>query len=370
MNILRNKKIDKVLLIPFLILLVIGIITFISTASGFLSSDETKFFSVIKSQLFFFFLISPIFFFVGYLIPYKIYKKKSLIIFVVSILIAFLVFVPGIGFEFNGANRWIHIFNFSLQPTELIKFSAIIIIAAFFSEKIKKGKWFEFKTTIIISAICGVTLLFQKDFGTLSIILFSILFIFLASRASLKKKILIIVLGIVAFFIILKAMPHMMDRFQTFLNPDKDILGTGYQLRQSKIAVGSGEFFGRGIGKSIQKFENYLPEKISDSIFSIFAEETGFIGSLFLLSLLFFIIFRIFLLAKRSQDLFAKFVLIGIVAGFCFQITLNIASSIGFFPLSGVPLPFFSKGGTNLILYMFEFGVIMNISKHVIKKID
>jgi cell division protein FtsW len=154
----------------------------------------------------------------------------------------------------------------------------------------------------------------------------------------------------------------MKERVLTFLEPSRDILGASYQLNQSLIAVGSGGVAGRGLGQSIQKF-NYLPEQISDSIFAVYAEELGFIGSLFLIMIYIFIIIRGIYIAKNVDDFFAKLLAIGIVSIFFIQTFINLASSIGLMPLTGVPLPLVSRGGTALVFLMFELGVLLNISK-------
>ena len=206
----------------------------------------------------------------------------------------------------------------------------------------------------------------QKDFGTLLIILSSSFLVFFVGGAKIRDIFLILLSGILIFFILIETRPYMKERVLTFIDPGREILGSGYQLNQSLIAVGSGKVFGRGIGQSIQKF-NYLPEQISDSIFPIYAEETGFVGSLFLIVIYVFIILRGIHISNYTSDEFGKFLSIGIISIFFFQIILNISSSIGIAPLTGVPLPFISKGGTSLVFMMFEFGILLNISKYKIK---
>jgi len=174
---------------------------------------------------------------------------------------------------------------------------------------------------------------------------------------------ILIVAGILTFLVLIQVRPYMKERVLTFIQPEREVLGSGYHLNQSLIAVGSGGLFGRGVGQSIQKF-NYLPEQISDSVFAVYAEELGFVGSIILLSLFFSIIMRGIFISKRVTDSFGKLLIIGIISTFFFQMALNISSSIGITPLTGIPLPLVSKGGTSLTFLMFELGVLLNISRH------
>ncbi len=361
-------KVDKTFLILTLVLVVVGMMIFLSASLGILPSNELKFFTIIKSQLLYVFVFGLLAFYIGSKINYRYYKKYSILIFIFSIICAFLVFVPGLGFYYNGAHRWIHIFSISVQPSELIKFTSVVLIA-FFCHKYKKN-FSNYKYGLLPFAgfvvIVAGTLLLQRDFGTLLIILTSSSLVFFVGGAKIRDMAILGLIGIFLFFILVEARPYMKERILTFINPSRELLGAGYQLNQSLIAVGSGQVFGRGVGQSIQKF-NYLPEQISDSIFPVFAEETGFIGSTLLLLLFIFIMMRGIYIAKYTTDEFGKLLAVGIIAIFFFQTILNIASSIGIAPLTGVPLPFISKGGTSLVILMFEFGILLNISKYRIR---
>ncbi|MEI6352593.1 MAG: FtsW/RodA/SpoVE family cell cycle protein [Candidatus Nomurabacteria bacterium] len=367
-TIIKNLKIDKIFLVSTLVLLLLGMVIFLSASLGILPSNELKFFAVIKSQLVYVFIFGILAIYIGSSINYKYYKKYSILLFIFSLLFSLLVFVPGLSFYYNGAHRWIHILSISIQPSELVKFTSVVLIA-FFCNKYKKYfndfKYGLLPFTGFIILVAGVLLL-QKDFGTLLIILFSSFLVFFIGEAKIRDIAIITLAGILVFFVLIEMRPYMKERILTFVDPSRELLGAGYQLNQSLIAVGAGEIFGRGIGQSIQKF-NYLPEQISDSIFPVYAEETGFVGSAILISIFIFIIIRGVHIAKYTTDEFGKLLAIGIVAIFTFQAILNIASSIGVAPLTGVPLPFISKGGTSLVFLMFEFGVLLNISKYKIK---
>lgn len=361
-------KVDKTFLTLASILIIVGMLIFLSASLGILPSNELKFFTIIKSQILYVFVFGLLAFYIGSKINYRYYKKYSVLIFIFSIIFAFLVFVPGLGFYYNGAHRWIHIFSISIQPSEIIKFTSVVLIA-FFCNKYK-NKFSNYKYGLLpfsgFVIIVAGTLLLQRDFGTLLIILTSSFLVFFVGGAKIKDMAILALVGILLFFILIEVRPYMKERILTFINPNRELLGAGYQLNQSLIAVGSGQVFGRGVGQSIQKF-NYLPEQISDSIFPVFAEETGFIGSILLLLLFTIIIMRGVYIAKYTTDEFGKLLAIGIVAIFFFQTVLNIASSIGIAPLTGVPLPFISKGGTSLVFLMFEFGILLNISKYRIR---
>ena len=217
---------------------------------------------------------------------------------------------------------------------------------------------------IIIIAALSAFLIFQPDIGTLGIIIvFSILIYFLADTP-LWHSILIILIGIVALVIIVKVAPYRANRILVFLNPDTDPMGMGYQTKQALITVGSGGVSGLGLGMSRQKF-GFLPQTISDSIFAIFAEETGFIGATILVLLFLFFIWRAFKIVRNSEDKFRKILAAGITFWISFQAFINIGSMIGLLPLTGVPLPFISYGGSHLITEFIGVGMLLNISKKI-----
>ena len=364
-KVIENLKIDKTLLFLILTLLVFGIVIFLSASLGILTNNELKFFVIINSQLLYVFVFGLLALYVGSRINYKYYKKYSIIIFIFSLILTLLVFVPYFNFYYNGAHRWIHIFGLSIQPSELLKFSSVNLVAFFCSKYYKKFSDIKIgllPISIFILIVSSVLLL-QPDFGTLLIILLPSLLVFFIGEAKWRDIIILSVSGILVFFLLITVRPYMKERVLTFLEPNREILGSGYQLNQSLIAIGSGQMFGRGIGQSIQKF-NYLPEQISDSIFSVYAEEMGFVGSIILILLFIFITIKGINIAKYSEDNYGKLLAIGLIGIFFFQTILNIYSAIGVAPLTGVPLPLISKGGTSLVFLMFQFGVLLNISKY------
>lgn len=358
-------KVDRVFLILIIILVVVGILIFLSAALGILPNNELKFFSIIKSQVFYVFIFGFLALFIGSKIDYKYYKKYSIILFILALLFTLTVFIPGLGFDYNGAHRWIDIFGLSFQPSETLKFTSVVLIAAYASKyskqfnKIKIGL-LPFLAFVIL---VGVILLLQPDFGTFLVVLTPAFAVYFIGGAKMRDVLILIITGVLAFIILIQARPYMKERVLTFIEPNRESLGAGYHLNQSLIAIGSGGMFGRGVGQSIQKF-NYLPEQISDSIFAVYAEELGFIGSVLFLTLFLIIIMRGIFISRRVNDSFGKLLTIGIISTFFFQMALNIGSAVGLTPLTGVPLPLISKGGTSLIFLMFELGVLLNISKY------
>ncbi len=358
-------KVDRVFLILIIISVVVGILIFLSAALGILPNNELKFFSIIKSQVFYVFIFGFLALFIGSKIDYKYYKKYSIILFILALLFTLTVFIPGLGFDYNGAHRWIDIFGLSFQPSETLKFTSVVLIAAYASKyskqfnKIKIGL-LPFLAFVIL---VGVILLLQPDFGTFLVVLTPAFAVYFIGGAKMRDVLILIITGVLAFIILIQARPYMKERVLTFIEPNRESLGAGYHLNQSLIAIGSGGMFGRGVGQSIQKF-NYLPEQISDSIFAVYAEELGFIGSVLFLTLFLIIIMRGIFISRRVNDSFGKLLTIGIISTFFFQMALNIGSAVGLTPLTGVPLPLISKGGTSLIFLMFELGVLLNISKY------
>lgn len=366
---IKKIKFDKTLFISIIILLILGTITFLSASLGKLSTDGSEFYPFVKNQLIILFFGGTIAFLLGLFLNYKIYKRFAIPLFILSLLFALTVFIPQLNFEHQGGVRWINLFGFSIQPSEFLKFTSVVFMAYLgfkknFNLNSKNKELFIF---IGFSAILGLILLVQKDFGTLFTILVPAFIVFMLSGSKLKHNVLIIGIGIIGFIALLFIRPYMQGRILTFLNPDRDLLGSSYQINQSLIAIGSGELTGRGLGQSIQKFSHYLPEQATDSIFAVYAEEMGFIGSLILLILLFFIIYRASFIAKNTPDTFGKLLILGIIAVFTIQTCLNLLSAMHWAPVSGVPLPLFSKGGTSLIITLFMFGVILNISKNRIR---
>jgi len=353
---------DFVLLGSIALLLFFGLI-FLSSASstlGFFKYQDT--YRFVKQQIIHGLLPGLLLFYVAIRINYQYYKKLAWLGLLGSFGLLLLVFITSLSADYS-AQSWIILGNISFQPTELVKLFLIIFLAAWFEKKGSDIKDFK-KTTIpfvIIITLISFLIIKQPDIGTLSIIALTSLAIYYAAGAKLTHFFIILAAGISGFIVMIKAAPYRMNRIVAWLNPDLDPQGIGWQIKQSLIAVGSGGWFGLGIGSSRQK--SYLPQPANDSIFAVMAEEIGFIFSIGFIILFMILIYRGFQIIKHSDDTFAKLLALGIVIWMALQIFINIGGTIKLMPLTGVPLPFMSLGGTNLVVTLIAMGILANISK-------
>ena len=357
-------KVDKTLLFTTIILLLFGLVVFGSAALGVLSVNETKFFSIIKNQLIFALIGGAIALMLGSIIPFNIYKKYAYLIFGGSLFFTSLVFVPALSIYHGGAHRWIDLGPISVQPSETLKLSFVIFVAmwcANYRSYFKNWK-FGLLPYIIATFLVSVIMLSQPDFGTYLIIMTASFSVFLIGGARKKHVLFLIAAGVISFVALILFRPYMMERVETFFNSEQDKRGSSWQLNQSLIAVGSGGFFGRGLGQSVQKF-NYLPEPIGDSIFAVLAEELGFLGVVIIVILYGILSIRGIVISLQAENQFGRLLGMGIVTIIMAQASLNISAMLGILPLTGVPLPLISHGGTALMATLFEIGILLNISK-------
>ena len=364
----RSKHIDKPLLIIIISLLVLGLIIFLSASLGLLAREGIKLGSVFFNQIFFGLFLGGIVCVTLANIPYRLLGQYSIWIYLIGIILTFSVFIPGIGFEFNGARRWVLLGPISFQPSELLKIGYVLFLAMWFSSF--KGHISNLKhglgAFLVISGLAAAPLLLQPDMDTILIMLLAGTVMYVVAGAKKRHLAILALLGLVGAASMVMIKPYLLDRVTTFLNPGENSLTSGYQVQQSLIAIGSGQFFGRGFGQSVQKF-NYLPEPISDSIFAVASEEFGFLGALVIIALFMSLLVRGVQLSTKSLDTFGGLVMLGIVIMIVSQSFLNIASMLGLFPLSGLPLLFISKGGTALFFTLFATGIIFNISRYTTK---
>lgn len=277
-----------------------------------------------------------------------------------------MVFIPHVGLTLNGARRWISIGSLTIQPSEFLKIAYILYLATWLSGAKSKIKDIRYGLIPfgIITAITGAVLLLQPDTDTFAIIAVSGIAMFLAAGARLRDIAIIVLTGILGLAILVAYRPYLADRFTTFLNPNDDPRGSSYQIRQSLLAVGAGELVGRGFGQSIQKFGK-LPEPTSDSIFSVFAEEFGFLGSASLVIVYLIFALRGLWVAARSPDLFGALLATGIIVLITTQSFLNIGSMLALLPLSGLPLVFVSHGGSALLVALGAAGILLSVSRSI-----
>ncbi len=299
-------------------------------------------------------------------ISYKVWQRFVVPIFLIALVLLVLVFIPGFGTTVYGAARWVDLGPFSFQPSEVMKFAIILYLAAWLSNKgrAKTSDFFEGLVPFLaLLSVVGFLIIKQPDTGTLGLIFLISLAIFFASGASIIHIFSLFFGGLVSLFILIKIAPYRLQRFLVFMNPEHDPMGFGYQMTQALLAIGSGGLFGVGLGQSRQKF-NYLPEPVTDSIFAILAEELGLIGTVVVVALFLFLAWRGLKIAMYAPDEFGRLLAVGIVSWVVFQAFINIAAITGLIPLTGIPLPFISYGGTSLAVLLAAVGILLNISKH------
>lgn len=350
-------------------LLIFGLIVLASASSvmGFQKQLGDSYY-YIKHQLIYGVFIGAIAFFVMSKIDYHYWKKYAFPIILISIILLFLV-LTGLGQNYLGAKRWINLGGLNFQPSELIKLTFLIYLAVWLENRAKKMEDFSYNflpfivmISFLVFMIAGV----QKDLGTMIVIAVIALSVYFVAGAPWKHLIWMGMGGLGLFFLMVKIAPYRANRLMVFLNPELDPQGIGYHINQALLAIGSGGFFGLGLGHSRQKY-NYLPEPAGDSIFAIIGEELGFIFALLLIVLFVSFLWQGIKVARQAPDSFGRLVAVGIVTWVTFQALVNIAAMLSLVPLTGIPLPFISYGSTSLVMLLGAMGLLINISKQTKK---
>ena len=290
--------------------------------------------------------------------PYKKLYALAVPMLLVTIVLLVAVFLPGIGINALGAHRWINLGFFSFQPAELTKLVLIIYLSAWFSqpERRRLGSFL-----LLIGTVLGLVIL-EPDLGTAILIMSIAVILYFLSGAPMKHALLLIPIGIGGILLLAISAPYRLRRLMTFINPEQDTSGSSYHINQVLISLGSGGIFGVGLGASLQKYE-YVPEVTTDSIFAIIGEELGFIGAIVLMTVFCFFLTRGYRVASRVPDRFGRLLGVGIVSWVGVQAAINLSTMVALLPLTGVPLPFISYGGSSLIVLMTGMGILLNISK-------
>ena len=361
----KNKNLDKTLLSAILALMVFGLVMI---ASAGVVYSETRFgdgYYFFKHQFFFGVIpgLAALYFFQK--IDYHYWKKAAAPLFLISLVFLVLVFIPGVGTKAYGASRWVQLGHLSFQPSEMAKIAIILYLAAWLESKGRRKIRDVFEGLVPFLGILGILgflILKQPDTGTLGLIVLVSSIIYFVSGAKISHILALILSAAAGLWALIKIAPYRMDRFLVFLNPELDPRGIGYQINQALLAIGSGGLFGIGLGHSRQKF-NYLPEPAGDSIFAIIGEELGMIGAGILVLMFVVLAFRGFKIAKNAPDDFGKLAAVGITSWIILQAFINIAAITSLIPLTGIPLPFISYGGTSLIFLLAGAGILLNISK-------
>lgn len=291
-------------------------------------------------------------------ISYKRWKALALPILVGTLILLLAVFIPGLGIKVLGARRWINFGLFIVQPSEIAKLSLIIYLSAWLSspEKERFGAFL-----LLLGMVVGLIVV-QPDLGTAMIVVGIAVFMYFISGAPIKHFMFIVPAIIGGVLLLALISPYRFERLMTFVNPERDPQGSSYHIRQAVLAIGSGGWTGLGVGKSRQKYE-YLPEANTDSIFAIVGEEMGFVGSVAIILLYLFIVWRGFRIAKNAPDMFGKLLAFGVSSWIGIQAGLNIGAITALLPLTGVPLPLVSNGGSSLVILLVALAMVTNISK-------
>lgn len=278
-------------------------------------------------------------------------------IMIIGLIALVLVLIPGIGSSVQGARRWLILPGFAIQPSELIKLINIIYLSSWLNKK--EVTLPQFLTFLIV--IAGLILL-QPDMGTTIVVTAISIAIYFIAEYPLLHIFSILIAGAFAGLGLILAAPYRMARLSTFLNPSIDPQGSSYHIRQILLALGSGGIFGAGLGKSRQKHQ-YLPESTTDSIFAVVGEELGFVGAIILILVFAYLIFLIFSIALHSKKPFHRCLAGGVGVWLSLQVILNLSSMVALTPLTGIPLPLISYGGSSLLSMLMAIGIVINIGK-------
>ncbi|HUD09977.1 MAG TPA: putative lipid II flippase FtsW [Patescibacteria group bacterium] len=351
------KRIDLILLVSVLFLTFFGLFMIYDASSFVAFRDFVDKYHFVRDQFFWIILGLIALLFFSRFDYHKLYNLAIPILLVaVGLLLA--VFIPGIGVKTLGASRWLNLRFTTLQPSEFVKIALAIYLAAWFSKK-EKGRIWAF--LLLLSMIIALVIL-EPDMGTAVIVLAEgIILYFLSGARTLYFFILAPIIAVIGI-LFAKLEPYRAARVTSYLNFNQDISSSSYHVRQILIALGSGGLTGVGLGNSLQKYA-YLPENATDSIFAIIAEELGFIGALLIIVVFVIIIWRGFYIAIHAKDQFGKLLAGGIITFLAMQIVINLAAQTALLPLTGIPLPFISYGGSALIINLTAVGILLNIAK-------
>ena len=359
-----KKHFDFYLFTAIIILILFGAIMIYSASSIWANYKFEDSFYYVKRQMIF--IVLGIFLMITTSkIDYNIYYENSNKILGICIILLILVLIPGIGSIRNGSRSWFGIGSLGIQPSEAAKLGMIIFTSKYLtnsSKFLKSYKYGVFPILGVLFLLFGLIML-QPDLGTGMILVISIISLLFIAGVNMKFFIGGGIIGLIGVIILIAIAPYRMDRITSFINPWNDPLGTGFQIIQSLYAIGPGGLLGRGYLKSIQK-QFYLPEPQTDFIFSIIAEEFGIVGTIFVVFMFSFIIYRGIRIALRTKDSFAKYLAFGMSFQLAFQALMNLMVVIGMIPVTGVTLPFLSYGGSSLLITLVSMGIILNISRY------
>jgi len=360
----KQKKIDTYLLVNAIVLIVAGLFIFYSASLGLFARDSVKYGSLAVKQVSIGLIPGIIAIYVLSRIKTDTLRRYAFWFFVGSLLLNVVIFIPGLGLHILGATRWLNLGMFSFQPSEILKITSVLFLSSWFTTyraKIHEFRYGLVPFAIIVGLIGGI-LLAQPDTDTFIVIGIALGAVYFTAGARWREIGIIILTGLVLIGLLATFRPYVRDRITTLFSNGEKNQTSGYQIRQSLIAIGSGGITGRGFGQSIQKFQ-HLPEPVNDSIFAVASEEFGFVGSVTLVLLFVSFALRSFKLATRTPSQFGSLVLVGLSTYIIAQSFINIMAMTGIMPLSGITLVFISQGGSALLFSLIAVGIILNISK-------
>lgn len=361
-----NSKLDFGMLTIIIVLLCIGLVM-VSSASSYLaltSYNDSNYYLIKQLQ---FAILGVIAMLIISKIDYRVYKKFSYLFFIISIILLAAVLIPGIGVEVNGATRWLGFGEtFRFQPSEIVKISLVFAISTYIAINYKKTNSIKGYIIPFLMLLVVVVIMFlQKHMSGTLVMMVAALSIIFASGIKIKLRYIIpiIILAVVALGIFILSEPFRINRILSFANPEQDIKDGNWQAAQSLYAIGSGGIFGRGLGQSREKY-SWLPEAQNDFIFSVLCEELGLVGAVAVLGMFIFFIYRGYKIALTCKDMYGSLIATGITSVFAIQILVNIAVVTCTMPVTGMPLPFFSYGGTALCINLCAMGILLSISRN------
>lgn len=352
----QSPGIDKPLLFAVLGLVIFGVLMVFNASSvDAIKTFGDQFYFARRQALWGIVAISAMFGFS--FVPYTILRLVAIPIFAIAILLLVAVLIPGFGVASLGASRWLELGPVSLQPGEFAKLALIIFLAMLLAQR---QHLLPFLGTVLL---VGGLVMLQPDLGTTGVLVAIGIILYFAAGAPIWYFLGLLPLVALSTLILVLTSTYRKERLLTFLNPNNDPLGASYHIRQILLALGSGGLFGVGLGQSRQKYL-FLPEPMTDSIFAIIGEELGFIGATAVVLAFIFVIWRGLVIAGHSEVPFGKLLALGITAWIGVQAFVNIAAMVAIVPLTGLPLPFISYGGSSLIVMLAGVGMLLNISKH------
>ncbi|MDE2001129.1 MAG: putative lipid II flippase FtsW [Patescibacteria group bacterium] len=355
---------DYVIIVCTILLIVIGLAMLTSASSdrGQVNFGDSYFY--LKHQIFYGLTLGIAGFLLGSRMYYRRWQSMAIPLIAVSFFLLALVFTP-FGLRSGGAARWIQLGPVAFQPSEFLKITFIVYIASWLSTRTNRHQefWGGYFPFLAILGVTSLLLIFQPSTSVAAVLVTSALIMYFASGARLSYIFGTMLICVVGLAVLALVTPYRLQRIMTFMHPDTNTQGSGYQINQALTAIGSGGLWGVGYGQSTTKLK-YLPQPIDDSIFAVIAEELGFAGASFIIALFAILALRCFIVAKKAPDKFGQLLLIGFGSLLTLQTFMHIGANSGLTPLTGVPLPFISYGGTALAIFMTISGIMVNVSQY------